>query len=81
MKQYEHLLPEIPARGVTELDRLAFVVHEVDYACSIVPKGSFKMIPTREVRRNEAYKGGSLDIYSIGAYSHFRKVASKEKRE
>ena len=33
MKEYEHLLPEIPKRGVTELDRLAFVVQEVEHSC------------------------------------------------
>jgi hypothetical protein len=33
MKEFEHLLAEIPQRGVTELDRLAFVVHEVEHSC------------------------------------------------
>ena len=48
---------EIPQRGVTELDRLAFIVHEIDYTCFIVPKGAFKMTPIHEVRRNEAFVG------------------------
>jgi hypothetical protein len=33
MKLFEHLLPEIPSRGVTELDRLSFVVHEIEHSC------------------------------------------------
>ena len=48
---------ELPAKGVTELDRLAYVIQQVENDCQIVPVGSFKMIPTKEVRRNEAFKG------------------------
>ena len=33
MKDFANLLTEIPARGVTELDRLAFVVNEIELVC------------------------------------------------
>ena len=52
---------EIPAKGVTELDRLAHFVNSVDNDCFIVPKSSFKMIPTKEVKRNEGFKGLKKD--------------------
>ena len=82
MKNFTELLPEIPARGVTELDRLAFVVNEIDYACSVVPKNSFKMTPIREVRRNEAFQGiNDTSIFDLENYEHFRPVTKKEKKE
>ena len=48
---------EIPAKGVTELDRLSHVVHSIEHDCQVVPVGSFKMTPIKEVRRNEAFRG------------------------
>jgi len=82
MKEYSHLLMEIPPRGVTELDRLAFVVNEIEYTCQAVPKNSFKMTPMREVRRNEAFVGrNDEEIFTIGNYEHFRAVSTKEKKE
>ena len=48
---------QIPARGLTELDRLSYVVHQIDNDCHIVPKGAIKKIPIKEIRRNEAFKG------------------------
>lgn len=46
---------EIPKKGVSELDRLAYVVTSVESDCQVIPIGSFKMTPIKEVRRNEAF--------------------------
>ena len=40
----------IPARGLTELDRLSHVVSQIDSDCHIVPIGSVKKIPLKEIR-------------------------------
>ena len=47
----------IPERGLTELDRLAYVVTQIDSDCFIVPRGSMKKIPLNEIRKNEAFRG------------------------
>jgi radial spoke head protein 9 len=47
----------IPSRGVTELERLAYVVGAIEADCQAVPVGSFKMTPLKEVRRNAAFDG------------------------
>lgn len=65
----------MPARGITELDRLSFVVSQIDMNCLIVPKGSFKLIPLGEIRRNEAFKGLSIqDAFELKNYVHLRSV-------
>jgi len=77
-EQSEHL----PARGITELDRLSFVVSQIDVNCLIVPKGSFKLIPLGEIRRNEAFKGLSIqDAFELKNYVHLRSVQQREKKE
>ncbi len=64
---------ELPAKGVSELDRLAYVVHAIENDCQVVPVGSFKMTPIKEVRRNEAFKGlDKNQAFTIEAYQHFR---------
>lgn len=65
----------LPARGITELDRLSFVVSQIDNNCLIVPKGSFKYIPLGEIRRNEAFKGLNVqDAFELKNYVHLRPV-------
>lgn len=72
----------IPHRGLTELDRLSYVVHQMDNDCHLVPKGSVKKIPLNEIRRNEAFRGLRADqSVDISNYSHFRLPISKEKVE
>ncbi len=69
-------------KGVTELDRLAYVVSTVEKECQIVPIGALKMNPLREVRRNEGFKGlRGPSATSLDNYVHFRGVLSKEKRD
>jgi len=40
---------DLPAAGLTELDRLSYVVHQIDEQCSVVPVGSFKRTPVGEI--------------------------------
>ena len=73
---------EIPEKGVSELDRLAYVVNAIDQDCQVVPMGSFKFTPNKEVRRNEAFWGLSPeDAFNPEYYCHFRKVQNREKRD
>jgi hypothetical protein len=52
---------QIPVRGLTELDRLSYVVNQIDNDCHLVPRGSVKKTPLMEVRRNEAFRGLKAD--------------------
>lgn len=47
----------IPAKNVTELNRLSQVVHSIELNCAVVPKGSYKFTPLKETIKNEAFRG------------------------
>ena len=47
----------IPAKQVTELNRLSHVVHSIENNCSSIPKGSYKFTPLKEAVKNEAFRG------------------------
>ena len=47
----------IPAKNVTELNRLSQVVNSIELNCAVVPKGSFKFTPLKETIKNEAFRG------------------------
>ena len=49
--------PKILLKNLTEGDRLSFVVRTVDLNASVVPEGSFKMLPINEMRRNDNFTG------------------------
>ena len=75
---------ELPAnkKGVSELDRVAYLVFCVEKECQVVPIGSLKMTPIHEVRRNEGFKGlRGQAAFNLENYVHFRAVLSKEKRD
>lgn len=36
---------KLPAGGLTELDRLSYVVQQIDSDCQIVPRGAMKKTP------------------------------------
>jgi len=73
---------DIPARGLTELDRLSYVVNQIDSDCFIVPRGSVKRIPLNEVRKNEAFRGLKPDqVFEVENYVHFRAPLHKDKIE
>lgn len=44
-----------------ELDRLVYVVYAIENDCAIAPVGAYKMTPTHQVRRNEAFRGHKQD--------------------
>lgn len=65
----------LPETGLTEQDRLSFVVHAIDMQCQIVPVGSYKKTPLGEVRINEAFRGLKFDQLSqLESYMHLRPV-------
>lgn len=67
-------------KNITELDRLAYVVNEIDRQCHLVPEGSVKLTPLHELRRNEAFTGLSKEeATNLAKYVHFRKVEFKDK--
>lgn len=47
-------------RNFTELDRLQFSVFAIENDCHIMPKGSIKMTDQHEIRKNNAFKGLSI---------------------
>jgi len=51
----------IPAKQVTELNRLSYVIAQIENNCSVIPKGSFKFTPLKEIIPNEAFKGLSKE--------------------
>ena len=67
-------------KNITELDRLAFVVNQIERQCHLVPEGSVKLTPLHEIRRNEAFTGlNKEDATNLSKYQHFRKVEFKDK--
>lgn len=65
----------IPAKYVTELNRLSHIVHSIENNCAVVPKGSFKFTPLKETIRNEAFRGLNKDqAFSLGNWQHFRVI-------
>lgn len=59
----------LPPKPVTELDRLSHIVNEIDHQCSVVPKGSYKFTPLKEVRKNEAFRGLSKEESDDSAFT------------
>lgn len=47
----------LPPKHLTELDRLAATVREIDRACFSVPRGALKYTPLNQVKVNEAFRG------------------------
>ena len=79
---------DLPKSGLTELDRLSFVIHQIDSQCFLVPVGSFKRTPLGEVHVNEAFSGLSLAAAAnLTSYMHFRvchqadKIAAHERND
>lgn len=48
---------KIVPRNLLELNRLHFLVLAIEHDCNAVPVYSFKLNPSHEIRRNEAFKG------------------------
>ena len=65
----------LPAKNLTELDRLAATVREIDRACFAVPRGALKYTPLNQVLQNEAFRGLPRDsAFSLDGWVHFRQV-------
>jgi radial spoke head protein 9 len=70
----------LPPKHVTELDRLAFVVNEIDRSCSAIPTGALKYTPLHQVIFNEAFKGlRADDAFNLSGWKHFRRSECKEQ--
>lgn len=72
----------LPPKHLTELDRLAVTVREIDRACSCVPRGTLKFTPLQEVTSNEGFKGLSKDeAFNLANWQHFRRVETEDKKD
>ena len=70
----------MPPKHLTELDRLAATVCEIDRACYSVPRGALKFTPLNQVAKNEAFRGLSRDeAFSLNGWVHFREVQNKKQ--
>lgn len=70
----------MPPKHLTELDRLAATVCEIDRACFSVPRGALKFTPLNQVTSNEAFRGlGRDDAFSLSGWVHFRDVQNKKQ--
>lgn len=77
----EEEIIRLPPKNVTELDRLAYVIRTIEYECQILPVGSYKLTPTKELRINENFEGLSIsDSNEIKKYQHFREPVSQKKK-
>lgn len=72
----------MPASGLSELDRLAYVIHSIDNCCQIVPCGSFKKNTIGEVAPNDAFSGLEVSkLEDLNNYMHLRPVDQQDKKE
>ena len=70
----------LPPKHLTELDRLAATVCEIDRSCSAVPRGAMKYTPLNQVKRNEAFRGVARDqAFCLAGWVHFRDVENKKQ--
>ena len=77
----EEEIIKLPPKNITELDRLAYVIRTIEYECQILPVGSYKLTPTKELRINENFEGLSIkDSNEIIKYQHFREPVSQKKK-
>lgn len=64
---------KMPENGLTELDRLIFVVHNIEKNCQIVPCGSYMKSPSQEIQKNEAFSGCTIQqLTDPNCYMHLR---------
>lgn len=53
----KHFVPRKTFKSLTESDRLAYIVRQIDFDTNVVPQGAFKMLPINELRRNDNFTG------------------------
>ena len=70
----------LPANGLTEQDRLSYVVSSIEHQCQVVPVGSFRKNNLGYVQKNEAFRGLKIkDLTSLDSYMHLRPCVQKDK--
>ena len=70
----------LPANGITEQERLSYVVYSVENQCQIVPVGSYRKNTLGCVQQNEAYRGlKNAELGSLDSYMHLRPCQQREK--
>lgn len=68
--------------SITELDRLAWVIHRIDQECAVVPYESQKTTSTDQLLRNIGYRGiGQDTLNTLASYRHYRKADEKKINE
>jgi len=71
---------KLPTNGITEQDRLSYVVNCIETQCQIVPVGSYRKNTVGCVQMNEAFKGLNFaELESLDSYMHLRPCQQREK--
>lgn len=69
-------------KNLTEGDRLSYVVRKIDSETSLLPVGSVKLLPNKELRLNDNFEGLTKEeIMDMKSFCLFRKIRTKEKYE
>ena len=72
----------LPNERITELDRLSFLINEVENNCQLVPKGALKLTPTNEIRYDETFFGLTIQTGNLlENYQHFREPVERSSKE
>ena len=75
-------MSSLPANGITEQERLSYVVNCVERQCQIVPVGSFRKNTLGQVQKNDAFRGLKFaDLCNLDYYQQFRPCEQKEKTD
>eukprot|EP00828_Plagiopyla_frontata_P049446 TRINITY_DN9866_c0_g1_i1.p1 TRINITY_DN9866_c0_g1~~TRINITY_DN9866_c0_g1_i1.p1 ORF type:complete len:204 (-),score=31.73 TRINITY_DN9866_c0_g1_i1:105-716(-) len=73
---------QLPKTNLTELDRLSFVVNQIETDCQLIPIGGLQMTPTKEFQYNQSFRGLSIyESQELKNYQHFRQQRSEEKQK
>ncbi|CAD8211734.1 unnamed protein product [Paramecium pentaurelia] len=68
---------QLPAKHFSELERLSFVVQQIEFQCASIPVGSYRLTPTHELIR-KTFKGVKAELKN---YQHFRAPIRKDKQD
>ena len=72
----------LPANGITEQDRLSYVVSSIERQCQIVPVGSYRKNNLGQVQKNDAFRGLRFnELESLDSFMHLRVCEQKEKMD
>ena len=69
-------------KNLTEGDRLSYAVRKIDGETSLLPVGSVKVLPNKEMRLNDNFEGlTKQEITDMKSFCLFRKIRTKDKYE